>query len=270
MTKEYKGYLFAVEIYRKNGQLKENLAHRHILPVPRFVFTAQERQAYERLYESDDEEDLVDGEFLLKNRTAADLRWEQDHLKLMLSDLADLEGTSSNMQHLLRVLDRRMDQPQGRIKQTVIFTRFYDTLTDIVKHLQDANPQMLIGTHSGQGGAYFDPGTGRMQYVEREAVKERFLRGEIDVLVFTDAAAEGLNLQTADLLVNYDLGWNPMKVEQRIGRIDRIGQKHPDINVLKLCYADSAGSHNGWKSILRTSMKSICASSKRGSNQLYL
>ena len=55
----------------------------------------------------------------------------------------------------------------------------------------------------------------------------------------TDAAAEGLNLQTADLLINFDLGWNPMKIEQRIGRIDRIGQKYSDIEVVNMCYVGS-------------------------------
>ena len=70
-------------------------------------------------------------------------------------------------------------------------------------------------------------------------MKQRFLRGEIDLLVCTDAAAEGLNLQTADLLINFDLPWNPMKVEQRVGRIDRIGQKYDTVSVLNLCYVDS-------------------------------
>jgi hypothetical protein len=51
---------------------------------------------------------------------------------------------------------------------------------------------------------------------------------------------EGLNLQSADLLINYDLPWNPMKVEQRIGRIDRIGQEHQKVYVFNLCYAGSA------------------------------
>ena len=99
---------------------------------------------------------------------------------------------------------------------------------------------MLIGTFSGQGGKFYDPDLKRMCSVNREEVKERFLRGELDLLVCTDAAAEGLNLQTADLLVNFDLGWNPMKVEQRIGRIDRIGQRHAKILVLNLCYNGSA------------------------------
>ena len=66
------------------------------------------------------------------------------------------------------------------------------------------------------------------------------MRGEIDLLVCTDAAAERLNSQSADLLGTFDLPWNPMKVEQRIGRIDRIGQRHRNISVLNLCYADSA------------------------------
>ena len=46
-------------------------------------------------------------------------------------------------------------------------------------------------------------------------------------------------MQTADLLINFDMGWNPMKLEQRIGRIDRIGQKHTDIEVLNMCYLGS-------------------------------
>jgi len=50
-----------------------------------------------------------------------------------------------------------------------------------------------------------------LQDADREEVKRRFQRGEIDPLVGTDAAAEGLNLQTADLLINFDLPWNPMR-----------------------------------------------------------
>jgi hypothetical protein len=79
-----------------------------------------------------------------------------------------------------------------------------------------------------------------MVVVEREAITQRFLRGAIDVLVCTDAAAEGLNLQTADMLINFDLPWNPMTVEQRIGRLDRIGQTHAVVQVCNLCYPGSA------------------------------
>ncbi|MGE5593993.1 MAG: helicase-related protein [Betaproteobacteria bacterium] len=307
-----------LEIYRDNGQLRENLAQRHLLPIPRIVFTPLEKTAYDQLeeycsglarrirenadsrahhaigfllsfmrlrfasslyaiyrtlerrlqkveatlrhelalqaeqtgveapsleslvFDGDEEDDTVAVESLLKDRSQADLEWERDRLREMIEAIGDLAGPSSKMQVLLDALDRRRDPHTGRIQQTVVFTRFYDTLTDIVTRLRYVNPAMLIGTYSGRGGEYFDPETRRMKSVDREEVRERFLRGEIDVLVCTDAAAEGLNLQTADLLVNFDLGWNPMKVEQRIGRIDRIGQKHKDIYVLNLCYANSA------------------------------
>jgi len=307
-----------LEIYRDNGQLKQNLARRHILSMPRIVFSPLEKRVYDQLeeycnglvkqlqenqdsqnrnvmgfllsflrlrfasslyairetlgrrlhkveatlrhqltvepeesdsgagsledlvFEDEEEDDLAAVESLLKNRTRADLEWERDRLEAMIESMADLTGPSSKMQVLLEVLDRRRNRQTGRIKQTVIFTRFYDTLTDIVTRLRQVSPHMAIGTYSGRGGSYFHPDSGRMMAVDRQQVKERFLRGELDVLVCTDAAAEGLNLQTADLLVNFDLGWNPMKIEQRIGRIDRIGQKHTDVYILNLCYAGNA------------------------------
>lgn len=307
-----------LEIYRQNGKLKENLARRIIRPIPRIVFTPDERRAYESLedycrglnnqiriagdsqaiqmarfllgffrlrfasslyavretlkrrlakveatlshtvaeeedesdqsasslqeavWEGEDEGDEAAVGSLLRNRSQADLEWERERLRQMLNDMAGLQGPSSKMQVLFGELDRRRDPATGRIRQMVVFTRFYDTLTDIVAWLRRRNPTILVGTYSGRGAEYFDPARNQMVSAEREEVRERFLRGEIDVLVCTDAAAEGLNLQTADFLVNFDLGWNPMKVEQRIGRIDRIGQKHEEVYVLNLCYADSA------------------------------
>lgn len=193
-------------------------------------------------------EDLIGGDadddaaalgLVLRNRTPDDLNWERGQLDSLLAALRDLTGTASKVQHLLGVLDRRLDRTSGRIRQTVIFTRFADTLNDLRQRLLIAQPHMRIGTYTGDGGHYLDPETRRLVGVERDAIKHRFLRGEIDVLLCTDAAAEGLNLQTADLLVNFDLPWNPMKVEQRIGRIDRIGQTHDDIHVLNLCYPGS-------------------------------
>ena len=190
------------------------------------------------LSEEDDPDQRIVGS-VLKNRTPETLRWERSRLEQMLRVLNDLSDTPSKMKHLLNMLEKRRI-PGGRIRQTVIFTRFYDTLQDILQRLRAIDPGMLIGAYSGKGGQFVDPGTQSIRGCEREYVKRRFLREEIDILICTDAAAEGLNLQTADLLINYDLPWNPMKVEQRIGRIDRIGQKHDRVSVLNLCYADSA------------------------------
>ena len=69
--------------------------------------------------------------------------------------------------------------------------------------------------------------------------KTKFKNGDADVLLCTDAAAEGLNFQFCGALINYDLPWNPMRVEQRIGRIDRVGQKYPKIRIVNLQYDDT-------------------------------
>ena len=72
---------------------------------------------------------------------------------------------------------------------------------------------------------------------ERQEAQEKF-RESAQVLVSTDAGGEGLNLQFCHVVINYDLPWNPMRLEQRIGRVDRIGQSH-DVRALNFLLADS-------------------------------
>ena len=90
---------------------------------------------------------------------------------------------------------------------------------------------------SGRGGEI--PADGGWRQISRDDAKRRFRDGEAHVLLCTDAAAEGLNFQFCGALVNYDMPWNPMRVEQRIGRIDRLGQRHPVIRIVNLHYEDT-------------------------------
>ena len=88
---------------------------------------------------------------------------------------------------------------------------------------------------SGRGGEVRSAG-GAWSTIGRDEVKRRFREGEADLLLCTDVAAEGLNFQFCGVLINYDMPWNPMRVEQRIGRIDRLGQAHPAIRIVNLHY----------------------------------
>jgi len=88
---------------------------------------------------------------------------------------------------------------------------------------------------SGRGGEVRDT-DGRWRRISREEAKRRFREGNADVLLCTDAASEGLNFQFCGALINYDMPWNPMRVEQRIGRIDRLGQRHTKIRIVNLHY----------------------------------
>jgi len=78
---------------------------------------------------------------------------------------------------------------------------------------------------------------GSWRTISRDDAKRRFREGQADILLCTDAAAEGLNFQFCGALINYDMPWNPMRVEQRIGRIDRLGQKHEKIRIVNLHYS---------------------------------
>ena len=97
----------------------------------------------------------------------------------------------------------------------------------------EAGPRLMC--FSGRGGE-IPTADGGWRRIGRDEAKRRFRDGEADVLLCTDAAAEGLNFQFCGALVNYDMPWNPMRVEQRIGRIDRLGQAHPVIRIVNLHY----------------------------------
>lgn len=91
---------------------------------------------------------------------------------------------------------------------------------------------------SGRAGERWST-DGRWVPMSREATKRSFREGEADLLLCTDAAAKGLNFQFCGALVNYDMPWNPMRVEQRIGRIDRLGQRFETVRVVNLHYANT-------------------------------
>ncbi|MBL8785556.1 MAG: DEAD/DEAH box helicase family protein [Deltaproteobacteria bacterium] len=142
---------------------------------------------------------------------------------------------------LERVIAELRDADYG---QVIVFTQFTDTL-DFLRGLLSGKG-LRVFCYSGRGGEVPSagprgtPGDQRSwQWVPRDEIKRRFARGEADVLLATDAAAEGLNFQFCGALVNYDMPWNPMRVEQRIGRIDRLGQRFEDIRIVNLHYEDT-------------------------------
>ena len=215
---------------RRRDKLAAALDHR-------LAQVEMQEDEWEELTETDSDEPNEEwGAAGLNGRSQTDMVWELDKLAELIDRLTPLtQQQSAKVQALLALLQQRL-LPNGRIKQMVVFTRFYDTLLDIQSWVERSGTSIRLGVFAGPRCAFVDPDTLIWKGSNREEVKRRFVTGDVDVLLCTDAAAEGLNLQTADLLVNFDLPWNPMKVEQRIGRIDRIGQKHPIIHVANFAY----------------------------------
>lgn len=115
----------------------------------------------------------------------------------------------------------------------IIFSQYYATAEWVAEELAKRYPDEAIGLYAGAGRSRLFQ-RGESVTCERETLKKRVAEQEIRVMVATDAACEGLNLQTLGALINIDLPWNPTRLEQRIGRIKRFGQKRETVDMLNL------------------------------------
>ena len=126
---------------------------------------------------------------------------------------------SPKLDELANILDELIKQNSRKV---VIFSE-WTTMT------------MLIGKHLSRESISFVELSGRVPVVKRQALIDEFnTNPDCKVFLSTDAGGTGLNLQAADCVVNFELPWNPAKVNQRIGRVNRIGQKSKCINVVNL------------------------------------
>lgn len=122
----------------------------------------------------------------------------------------------------------------------VLFSQYYDTVKWMGDELarREEFSATDIGLYAGTNRSGFWRG-GRFQRCERETLKKRVRQGDLKLILGTDAASEGLNLQKLGTLINIDLPWNPTRLEQRKGRIQRIGQGRSEIWIANLRYRDS-------------------------------
>lgn len=169
------------------------------------------------------EQDTPESIVVLDSATAAET------LEELEAELLELEALEAEARHVLEGREDRkwralldllesgsMRNEDGTREKLIIFTEYTDTLEYLEGRLTD-----YLGSH-GRLRAI----RGGMNRDERRQVEADFKQdGEVSVLVATDAAGEGINLQVAHLLINYDLPWNPNRIEQRFGRIHRIGQR---------------------------------------------
>jgi len=158
----------------------------------------------------------------------AELEYVQDFIR----QLKLLSVNDSKME----VLKEEINQVFKKRPKVLIFTQYTDTMDYLREQLVEVYG-IQVACYSGRGGEVWN-GIGWIQ-TTKEDVKNQFRQGNICILLGTESASEGLNLQTCGVLINYDMPWNPMRVEQRIGRIDRIGQEYKEVWIANYFYKDT-------------------------------
>lgn len=229
---------FVMTIYRRRlassfAALKKTLNQRFI--------TLKNRNSQLELNEeniSDDEtsDETMDVEQANKLETEALQAEEVRELEFLLKQVKKLP-VDTKAQVLRQQLQRIKHQGY---KQIIIFTQYTDTMDFLRQYLleTESNEPYRIICFSGRGGE-IAVNNDSWRIISRDETKQMFRQGKADILLCTDAAAEGLNFQFCGALINYDMPWNPMRVEQRIGRIDRLGQTYENIKIINLHYENT-------------------------------
>lgn len=162
--------------------------------------------------------------------TAVDI--ESTHLERVLEILTSAKQEDPKGRAVLHYLDKAEWLGLG----CIIFSQYYDTARWVGELISASHLGEPVAVYAGVGksGILLD---GEWRTTDREDIKRGVKERKLRVVCATDAACEGLNLQTLGTLINVDLPWNPSRLEQRIGRIKRYGQQRREVDMANLVYA---------------------------------
>ncbi|MCD4677692.1 MAG: DEAD/DEAH box helicase family protein [Desulfobacula sp.] len=148
----------------------------------------------------------------------------------LLQEAKDIETIDSKFENFLHLIKKTLSNPE--IPQIIVFSFFVRTLEYLKRRLEACG--YSVGMIHGK-----IPVIGNGKELDRYNIMEDFKKGKYQILLSSEVGGEGLDFQYCNAIVNYDLPYNPMRVEQRIGRVDRFGQKSDKIIVANLFIKDT-------------------------------
>lgn len=213
--------------------------------------------------------DLADMDYISWRESLAKDAETLELLTLMVGDITPEHDTK--LQKLLSVIEKKITQPiNDGNKKLIIFTAFtdtaqylYDNVGKFVKDKFDMNTAMVTGSVEGKTTCpklRSDLNTVLTCFSPISKDKELLMPNdntEIDVLIATDCISEGQNLQDCDYLINYDIHWNPVRIIQRFGRIDRIGSRNKVIQLVNFWPDVTLDEYINLKAKVETRMKIV-------------
>lgn len=211
--------------------------------------------------------DLADMDYLTWLR---DLQSDAETLQLLLFMVADITPAhDSKLRQLFDLIDQKITHPiNPNNRKLIIFTAFSDTADYLYQHVSRyAKEKFCLNTAEVTGnvegrttipGLRCDLNTVLTCFSPISKHKDDLMPGDasaLDILIATDCISEGQNLQDCDYLINYDIHWNPVRIIQRFGRIDRIGSKNACIQLVNFWPDMDLDEYINLKSRVETRMK---------------
>ena len=199
-------------------------------------WTEEGRQILEDEFDANfEDDDFEEDESEVKELTAQEVECLYELVKYLELDKNDDPKYNAILEIVTRGTD---DTPAWKDMGCIIFSQYYDSAHFVAQSLSNDIKGCTVGLYAGgdKSGLFFN---GIYTKCTKEDIKAKVRNREIKLLVGTDAASEGLNLQTLSTLINLDLPWNPTRLEQRKGRIQRIGQVSDKIHIYNMRYKDS-------------------------------
>ena len=202
----------------------------------------------------------------------ADLKLDSNILSGLESLISDITpDRDSKLQKLIKVICDKIENPiNSGNKKVIVFSAFadtadylYDNLNVLIKEKYGLNSAMISGTTEGKSTlekfrcdlnavlTYFSPLSKDKAVIYPDDARS------IDILIATDCISEGQNLQDCDYLINYDIHWNPVRIIQRFGRIDRIGSKNEQIQLVNFWPDLTLDEYINLKGRVETRMKIV-------------
>jgi len=162
---------------------------------------------------------------------------EIERIEILLKEIKEVMDIAPDpkLKQLANLISKLHDEQ----RRTLIFSRYTSTTSSIETELWKIFPHLSIGRYDGQYIRIRKAGKTTPEDVTKDVLIKELMDDEIDIIVCSDAASEGLNLQSASAVVNVDVPWNPARVLQRIGRVDRLGQLSPSVLIYNLVYFDT-------------------------------
>lgn len=201
-----------------------------------------------------------------------ELEEDKDILELLISFIADITPEyDEKLITLFELIDEKQRNPINRgNKKIIIFTAFadtaeylYDNISKYVKEKFALHSAIVSGSTDGKTtikGVKTDLNAVLTLFSPKSKDKALLMPDvteEIDILIATDVISEGQNLQDCDYLINYDIHWNPVRIIQRFGRIDRIGSKNENIQLVNFWPNITLDEYINLKSRVETRMKIV-------------